>query len=124
MKKPTTLPMVEKVLRAMNFQVAHAHNYEPKGVISHRRVQGQRSAFVHSMIPDLCKEENSLAHDFDWSPAEKIQAPQEEQGTVPTTPLPLNADSRNRRSFSEVVYMECDEHAPGKKTRIHREGGN
>ena len=38
-KKPTTLPMVEKVLKAMKFQVTHAHNYDPKGVISQRRVQ-------------------------------------------------------------------------------------
>ena len=38
-KKETTLPMVEKVLKDMNFQVTHAHNYYPKGIISHRRVQ-------------------------------------------------------------------------------------
>ena len=38
-KNPTTLPMVEKVLKAMKFQVNHAQNYDPKGNISHRRVQ-------------------------------------------------------------------------------------
>ena len=33
-KKPTVLPMVEKVLKAMKFQVTHAQNYNPKGIIS------------------------------------------------------------------------------------------
>ena len=37
-KNPTTLPMVEKVLKAMKFQVTHAQNYDPKGIISQRRV--------------------------------------------------------------------------------------
>ena len=32
-KKPTALPMVEKVLKAMNFEVTHAQNYDPKGII-------------------------------------------------------------------------------------------
>ena len=72
MKKPSTLTMVEKVFKAMKFQVTHAHNYDPKGVISQRRVQVQRSVFIHSMIPDLSQEANSLTHDFDWTPAEKI----------------------------------------------------
>ena len=34
-KKPTTLAMVEKVLNAMNFQVTHAQNYDPNGIIFH-----------------------------------------------------------------------------------------
>ena len=58
LKNPTTLPMVEKVLKAMKFQVTHAWNYDSKGIISHRRVQVQRSAFIHSMIPDVSEEEN------------------------------------------------------------------
>ena len=74
-KKPTALPMVEKFLKAMKFQVTHAHNYDPNGIISHRRYQVQRSDFIHSMIPDLSQEENYLSYDFDWNPAEKIQAP-------------------------------------------------
>ena len=37
-KKTIVLPMVEHVFKAMNFQVAHAHNYDPKGIISQRRV--------------------------------------------------------------------------------------
>ena len=39
LKNPTTLPIVEKILKDMKFQVTHAHNYNPKGVISQRRVQ-------------------------------------------------------------------------------------
>ena len=74
------------------------------------------------MIPDLSKEENYLAHDFDWSHAKKIQEPQEEKGTVPTTPVPLKADSRNIRSLSKVADMECDGHTPSKNPRI--ETGN
>ena len=46
-KKPASLPKVEKVLKAMNFQVTHAHNYDPKGIISQSRVQVQRSTFIH-----------------------------------------------------------------------------
>ena len=52
-KKPAALPMVEKVLKAMKFQVTHAQNYDPKGIISHKRVQVQRSSFIHSMITEL-----------------------------------------------------------------------
>ena len=52
-KKPSSLPMVEKVLKAMKFVVTHAQNYDPKGIISHRRVQVHRSAFIHSIILDL-----------------------------------------------------------------------
>ena len=37
-KNPTTLPIVEKILKDMKFQVTHAHNYDPKGIISHWRV--------------------------------------------------------------------------------------
>ena len=33
-KKTPTLPMVEKVLKAMKFQVTHAQNYDHKGIIS------------------------------------------------------------------------------------------
>ena len=33
-KKPTMLPMVEKFLKDMKFQVTHAQNYDPKGIIS------------------------------------------------------------------------------------------
>ena len=36
-KKSTTLQMVEKFLKVMNFQMTHAKNYDPKGTISHRR---------------------------------------------------------------------------------------
>ena len=72
-KKPTTLPMVEKVFKAMKFQVTHAWNYDPKGIISHMRVWVQRSSFIHSMIPDLSQEENCLAYDFDWTPTEKLR---------------------------------------------------
>ena len=61
------------------------------------------------MIPNLSREENSLAYYFDWTPAENIQEPQEVQVIVPTTPFLLNGDSRNTRSQSEVVDMECDE---------------
>ena len=38
-KNPTTLPKMKKVLKDMKFQVAHAHNYDPKGIISHMRFQ-------------------------------------------------------------------------------------
>ena len=34
MKKPTVLPMVEKVLKEIKFHVTHAQNYDPKGIIS------------------------------------------------------------------------------------------
>ena len=61
-----------------------------------------RSTFIHSMIPELSQEVNCLSYDFDWTPAEKIQAPKEVQGTVPTTPFPLNNDGTSRRSQSEV----------------------
>ena len=71
----------------------------------------QRSIFIHSMIPDLSKEENSLAYDFDWTPKEV-------QGMVPTTPLPLNDDGCSRRSQSEVEDMECDEQTPSRNPRI------
>ena len=33
-KNPTTLPIVEKFLKAMKFKVTHALNYDPKGIIS------------------------------------------------------------------------------------------
>ena len=33
-KRPAALPMLEKVLKAINFQVTHAQNYDPKGIIS------------------------------------------------------------------------------------------
>ena len=78
----------------------------------------QRSVFIHSMIPYLSQEENSLSYDFDWTPADKIQAPKEVQGTVPTTPLPLNGDGCSRRPWSEVEDMECDEKTPSKNPRI------
>ena len=80
-----------------------------------------RSVFIHSMIPDLYQEENSLAYDFYWTPVEKIQAPKEVQGIVPATPLPLNGDGRSRRSQSEVEDMECDEQTPSKKPMIYIE---
>ena len=37
-KKLATLQNVGKLLKNMNFQVTHAHNYDPKGFISQRRV--------------------------------------------------------------------------------------
>ena len=85
--------------------MTHAHNYDPKGIISQRRVQGQRSVFIHSMILDLSHEANSLAYDFDSTPVEKIQAPKEVQGMVPATPLPLKSDGCSRRSHSLVEGM-------------------
>ena len=72
-KKPSALPMVEKVLKAMNFQVTHAQNYDPKGIISQRSVHAHRSVFIHSMIPELSLEANSIAYDFDWTHAEKFR---------------------------------------------------
>ena len=33
-KKPVALPKVEKVLKAIKFQVTHAQHYDPKGIIS------------------------------------------------------------------------------------------
>ena len=33
-KNPSMLPMMEKVLKAMKFQVNHAQNYDLKGIIS------------------------------------------------------------------------------------------
>ena len=53
LRNPTTLPMVEKFLKAMKFQVTHAQNSDPKGIISQRRFQVQRSVFIHSMILEL-----------------------------------------------------------------------
>ena len=75
----------------------------------------QSSVFIRSMIPDFSQEANSLAYDFDWTPAKKIQAPKEVEGTVPATPLPPNGDHRSRRSRSEVEDMECEEQTPSKK---------
>ena len=60
----------------------------------------QSLVFIHSMIPDLSQEENSLPYDFDWTPAEKVEAPKEVQGTIPSTPLLLDGDGRNTRSWS------------------------
>ena len=70
------------------------------------------------MIPNLSQEENCLAYDFDWTPAEKIQAPKEVQGMVPATPFPLNNYGSRIRSRIEVEDMECDEQTPSKKPRI------
>ena len=36
---PAALPKVEKFLKSLKFQVTREHNYDPKGIISHRRVQ-------------------------------------------------------------------------------------
>ena len=105
MKKPASLPKVEKVLKAMNFQVTHAHNYDPKGIISQRRVQVQKSIFIHSMILDLSQEENSLSYDFNWNPVEKMHAPKYVEGMVPATSLPKNGDGCSRRSRLEVEDM-------------------
>ena len=57
-RKLAALPMVKKFLKAMKLEVTRAQNYDPKGIISPRRVQVQRSAFIHSMIPGLSQESN------------------------------------------------------------------
>ena len=61
-KKESTLPMIEEVLKQFKFLQAIPLNYDPKHVISDRRLANDRSIFQHNPIPDLSKEANSLEH--------------------------------------------------------------
>jgi len=54
-KKETTSPIVEDILKQMKFVEEHALNYDPKGIIAHRRSQLDRGKFMHCTIPDLTK---------------------------------------------------------------------
>lgn len=67
LKKEATFPIIEEVLKQFKFPEEIPLNYDPKIIISDRRVIVDRSSFQYSAILDLSKEANSLEYEFNWS---------------------------------------------------------
>ena len=82
MKKEATLPLIEQTLKQYNFNQALPLNYDPKHIISQRRVENDRGPFQHSSIPDLSGEANSLLYDYVWNFQPIIESTQDVQSTV------------------------------------------
>jgi len=88
-------------------------NYDPKHVISNRRLENDRSTFQHSAIPDLRKEANSLEFDFPWSFQRVPNVVQTEASTDPG-----KDESTKKRPISEATDMGTEQQESGKKPKI------
>jgi len=88
-------------------------NYDPKHVILNMRLENDRSAFQHSVIPDLRKEANSLEFDFPWCSQRVSNVVQTEASTSPT-----KDESTKKRPISEATDMVTEFQESGKKPKM------
>jgi len=101
LKKEVAFPIIEKVLKQLKFSEVMPLNYDPKHVILNMRLENDRSAFQHSVIPDLRKEANSLEFDFPWCSQRVSNVVQTEASTSPT-----KDESTKKRPISEATDMD------------------
>lgn len=113
LKKEVALPIIEKLLKKFKFPEAMPLNYDPKHVISNRRLENDRSTFQHSAIPYMSKEANSLEFDFPWSFQRVHDVVQTETSTNPA-----KDESTKKRPISEATDMDTEQQESGKKPKI------
>ena len=63
LKKEAALPIIEKVLKQLNFPQVSPVKYDPKHIISERRLEYRRALFQHSQAETWIGEANSLIYD-------------------------------------------------------------
>ena len=121
LKKEAAFPIIEEVIKQFKFPEEIPLNYDPKGIISDRRVTVDRSSFQHSAILDLSKEANSLEYDFNWSIAETTVTAQEEPSTNHVDPLLIENEPTKKRSISDVSDMDIEQQVDNKKLKVDTE---
>ncbi len=91
-------------------------NYDPKHVISNRRVENDRAPFQHSMIPDLSKEANSLLYDCIWNSQKATEGTRVEGNVDGSQSKSIEENkpteethSERKRTLSEVSDMEIEQ---------------
>ena len=113
LKKEGALPIIEKVLKQFKFPEAMPLNYDPKHVISNRRLENDRSTFQHSAILDISKEENSLEFDFPWS-FQRVPDVVQIEASID----PAKDESTKKRPIFEATNMDTKQQESGKKPKI------
>lgn len=121
LKKEATFPIIEEVLKQFKFRKEIPLNYDPKSIISDRRVTVDRSTFQHSDVPNLSKEANSLEYDFNWSIVETTVIAQAKPSTNPVDPLLTKNQPIKKRSISDVSEMDFDQQVDSKKLKVDTE---
>ena len=68
LKKEVALPVIEQILQQLDLPYASPANYDPKHVISQRRLEYGRASFQHAQLTaeSWMGEENSLIFDQIW----------------------------------------------------------
>ena len=73
MKRKSTFPMIENMLREMVFSVESSINYDPHHIISDRRKANKNKQFEHFEVAGLSKVENWIDYPKDINNGENIQ---------------------------------------------------
>ena len=122
-KVRSSLPVIEKFLKAMNFKEVDKIRYDPKQVISQRRKKNKYTPYEHEEVQDLgtiANLENPKEGQQMIDVSEKVQNSQD--GAVQVNPffMEIQTPSKNlnKKPFLEVVDMEVDEHYSSKRTKI------
>ena len=119
MKKEAALPLIEQTLRNCKFNQALPLNYDPKHIISKRRVENDRSPFQHSQILDLSQEANSLLYDCIWNIQPIIETTQVGGDTGNSKYEPTaETSSTKKRTLANISDMDVEQPESAKKKKM------
>ena len=120
------LTLVQNILKSMNFQVDKRAKYDPKHIISQRKVASKLGTYEHIEDEELALKANHsyIEQDDDMSSNEQYKDKELEAHVMvdPITGIntPFKGERSLKRPVTEVTDMEIDNVA--KKPRVSSQG--
>jgi hypothetical protein len=121
LKKEAALPIIEEVLKQLDFPQVPPVKYDPKHVISQRRQEYGRGIFQHSQAETWMGEANSLIYDQIWisEPLKEIVEARDhiDFSQSNTAQGKVEQISTKKRSEPEATEMDTKEPETSKKQK-------